>query len=82
MSWHYKNVPSNMLDEYCSKCLKYLTPKEYKKMLHLVKYKHTSLLEFIFSLKNEQEFGIKRKVITILGIRIKLKPKPKTVEVQ
>ena len=82
MSWHYKNVPSNMLDEYRSKCLKYLTPKEYKKMLHLVKYKHTSLLEFIFSLKNEQEFGIKRKVITILGIRIKLKPKPKTVEVQ
>ena len=82
MSWHCKNVPSDMLEEYHSKCLKYLTPKEYKKMLNEVKYKHTSLLEFIFSLKNEQEFGIKRKVITILGIRIKIKPKPKKVEVQ
>lgn len=80
MSWHYKYISTSKIEEYCAKCREYLTNEEYKKMLYQVKHHDNSFLEFIFSLKNEQEFGIKRKVITILGIRIKIKPKQKKVE--
>ena len=76
IAWHYRNIPSDNLDEYKACCQKYLTPREYKKMLHEAK-RHNSFLESIFSLKNEQELGIKRKVITILGIKIKVRPKQK-----
>ena len=77
MSWHYKYISTSKIEEYCAKCREYLTNEEYKKMLYQVKHHDNSFLEFIFSLKNEQEFGIKRKVITILGIRIKIKQKQK-----
>ena len=64
-----------------SKCQEYLTPKEYKKMLKRVTNRYNSIFELIFSLKNDDQLGIKRKIITIFGIKIKLKPKQKKVEV-
>ncbi|MCD7878683.1 MAG: glycosyltransferase [Candidatus Gastranaerophilales bacterium] len=77
MSWHYQNIPEEKLEEYKSICQKYLTPQDYRKMLYKGR-KHNTFWESIFSLKNEREFGIKRKVITLFGIKIKIKPKKKT----
>lgn len=81
MAYHYKYIPSNSIDKYLSKCQEYLTPKEYKKMLKRVTNRYNSIFELIFSLKNDDQLGIKRKIITIFGIKIKLKPKQKKVEV-
>lgn len=74
--WHYEHVPYERLEEYKSECRELLTAKEYRKMLAMTKRKD-SPLEFLFSLKNEKRFGVKYKVITVLGFKIKIKPKEK-----
>lgn len=77
LCWHYNNIPDENKEKYETTCKEILTDDEYKKMLFKAKT-HNSFLEFFFSLKNERKFGIKYKVITILGIKIKLKPKKKS----
>lgn len=79
LCWHYQNLPAESVEKYEAMCQEILSQKEYKKMLYKAK-SHNSFLEFFFSLKNEQKLGIKYKVITILGIKIKLKPKQKKSE--
>lgn len=61
-------------------CLQYFSnEKEFKKFLKEIRTKR-SFLEQIFSLKNEYNDAIKYKVVTVLGIQIKLKPKRKKHE--
>ena len=60
-------------------CLQYFSnEKEFKKFLKEIKTKR-SLLEQIFSLKNDYKGAIKYKVVTILGIPLYIKPKKKEV---
>ena len=82
LAWHYKIISSDMKKAYLLKCQEYLTRNEYKKMLSEIKRSNRSLFEYLFSVKNDYSFAIKRKIITILGfkIKIKMKPKSKTAE--
>ena len=75
--WHYRNIPDENKEKYEMMCKEILPNEEFKKMLHKAQ-SNNSFLEFLFSLKNERKFGIKYKVITILGIKIKLKPNKKS----
>ena len=74
VTWHYSQVPDKSIKKYEDLCLQYFSnEKEFKKFLKEIKTKR-SFLEQIFSLKNEYNDAIKYKVVTILGIQIKLKP--------
>lgn len=77
LGWHYHNLPEESVEKYEAMCKKMLSPKDYKQMIYKSRRKNT-FLESFFSLKNERKLGIKYKVITILGIKIKLKPKKKS----
>ena len=77
VTWHYSHVPDESIKRYENMCLQYFTnKKEFKKFLKEIKTKR-SLLEQIFSLKNEYKGAIKYKVITILGLKFFIKPKKK-----
>lgn len=70
-SWHYSNIPTESVDKYLNKCKEVLSSENYK--LFLEKNKGDfSILEKIFSLKNQKINGVKVKYLTILGIKIKL----------
>lgn len=58
------------------KILKYENPNEYKKSLKLFK-QTTHFIQNIFSIKNEYSKNTKRKVIVLLGIKMKFKIKTK-----
>lgn len=74
LGWHYANIPFESIDKYLNKCKNILNPKDYKKFLRNIKGKF-SIPEKLFSLKNHKENGIKRKYLTILGIKFCLNPK-------
>ena len=78
LAWHYKIISSDMKKAYLLNCQEYLTRDEYKKMLSEIKRCNRSLFEHLFSVKNDYSFAIKRKIITILGFKIKFKTKPKS----
>ncbi|MBO7672686.1 glycosyltransferase [bacterium] len=62
-----KETQPKVFEEFCKIVKKYFTEKEIDKEM----YKHFSILERIFSIKNEMTKTY--KVITILGIHIKIK---------
>lgn len=77
IGWHYFLVPEDRISEYETKAQKYFgSEKELKKYLKKITTDR-NFFEQIFSIKNKKENGIKRKIITILGIQIKLQPKKK-----
>lgn len=79
VSWHYSQVPDESIKRYENMCLQYFSnEKEFKKFLKEIKTKR-SLLEQIFSLKNDYKGAVKYKVVTILGIPLYIKPKKKEV---
>jgi len=79
VSWHYSQVPDESIKRYENMCLQYFSnEKEFKKFLKEIKTKR-SLLEQIFSLKNEYKDAIKYKVVTVLGIKFYIKPKRSVV---
>jgi len=72
--WHYEQNTPDSIKKYESMAKKYFdTEKEFKKFIKQIKTKR-NFLETIFGVINQKENGIKRKIITILGIQIKLKP--------
>lgn len=70
---HISLTPKEYINEYKNLCKKFIKSNvDFKEWL--LKQKHTkSFLEKLFSIKNDRRAGIKRKVITILGLEIKKK---------
>ena len=65
------------IEEYEKLCLEYFdNEKEFKKFMKKLRTPR-SFFENVFSLKNYYDGAIKYKVITILGIKLYLKPKKK-----
>lgn len=71
---HYSMVGQGMVEEYLDKCRTYLSSDSYQKLLKQVR-KKLNFIEKLFSLTTLKENGIKYKIVTILGIGIKLKKK-------
>ena len=77
ITWHYYQVPDESVQKYENMCLQYFSnEKEFKKFLKNFKTKR-SFLEQIFSLKNEYKDAVKYKVVTIIGLKFYIKPKPR-----
>ena len=69
LCWNYANIPPVSSEKYLNKCRELLSPKDYEMFLNKVKGK-LSILERIFSIKNQKINGGKVKYLIILGIRI------------
>ena len=72
MAWHYNGIPHESIKKYETLCRTYLTPTEFKKMHILVKGKY-SFWELLFSVKNQHLLGIRYKIVTLFGIKLKIK---------
>lgn len=71
----YKKIPEDGLDKYLSMCKEIFTPDEYKKLLKRIKTNNYSFWETVFSVKNTRENEKVVKIITIAGLKIRIKPK-------
>lgn len=70
--WNCYSIPQESVKTFDDKCKELFSSKEYKKYIQMRDGKpDLSLLEQIFSVKNSKDK--KRKIITILGIKIKFK---------
>ena len=69
LGWNLRKIPDILKEKYINECKSLLNKKEYGKMLK-VAYNQNSILENIFSIKNDTE--LKRKIITLLGIKFTL----------
>lgn len=69
----YASVPEGCKSLYEQKCRAFLTDKQYKEYQKF-KFGKFKPLERIFSLKNETCFGVRYKVLVLLGCKIKFKP--------
>ena len=69
MGWNLRKIPDILEEKYINECKSLLNKKEYGKMLK-VAYNQNSILENIFSIKNDAE--LKRKIITLFGIKFAL----------
>ena len=76
LSWHYTCMPEDGIDLYLSKVREILTEKEYKKFLKLNNGEF-SLIENIFSIKNEKRNGVTIKIIRLLGITFEISKRAK-----
>lgn len=76
--FNYKRIIPSLREEFLFKSKEYLTPKEYRKLKAKIMLDNRSLLECIFSVKSDYSSAIKRKIITILGFKIKIKAKQKS----
>ncbi|MGN1153133.1 MAG: glycosyltransferase [Candidatus Gastranaerophilaceae bacterium] len=75
--WHYDLIPQESIRRYESLCLQYFSSeKEFKKFIQEART-NRNFIENIFSLKNKRKGAIKYKVVTILGVEFKMKPKEK-----
>lgn len=72
LSWHFANIPVESVEKYLSKCRELLSPEDYELFIEKTKDK-SSILERIFSLKNQKINGVKVKYLTILGLRFCVK---------
>lgn len=76
---HYKCVTDDSKKRFENLCQQYFTSKcEYKRFISHLKSKR-SFVENIFSIKNKDINAVKHKVITILGLEIKKRIKPKHI---
>lgn len=73
-AWQYFCIPLENIDKYLKKCEEVLNKDGYKKFKEKIKGDF-SILENIFSLKNQKTYGVKHKVVTVLGMHFFLKPK-------
>ncbi len=74
ISRHYQNISQGQRKKY-KKCAKeILTKREYIKFL-IRTSNGNSFFETILSLKNERKNAVKYKVITVLGIKFRIKPR-------
>lgn len=71
LCWNYANIPPASSEKYLNKCRELLSPKDYELFLNKVKGK-LSILERIFSIKNQKINGGKVKYLTVCGVKIKL----------
>mgnify|MGYP001052153526 CR=1 FL=1 len=71
LCWHYTNLPDDCIKKYEQMCQKFLVANECKKLFYKAKT-NNSFFENVFSIKNERKFGVKRKIITILWVKIKI----------
>ena len=67
-------IPENKTADFINKAEESLTKSEFKSFEHAIKSDNT-LLENIFSIRNIKKNGKIAKILTILGLRIKLKDK-------
>ena len=70
LKWHYVLISQDRLPEYEEKCIELIKPKNKNKFLRFVR--NEKFIESIFSIKNIRNNGVKTKIITILGLKIKL----------
>ena len=70
LKWHYVLISQDRIPEYEDKCIELIKPKNKKRFLKFVR--NEKFIESIFSIKNVRHNEQKSKVITILGISIKL----------
>lgn len=72
LCWHYALIPTESMGKYLDKCKALLTPREFAQLKKSFKG-NLSIMQNIFSIKNQRENGEKVKYLTILGIRVKIK---------
>ena len=66
----YRRLPQESIEKYKKVCKKILPFGDYLRVCFKAKT-YKSFWEMLFSIKNERRFGIKRKVINILGVPFK-----------
>lgn len=71
-SWHYSNIPTESIDKYLNKCKEVLSSENYKLFLEKNKGDY-SILEKIFSIRNQKINGVKIKYLTIFGKKFCIK---------
>ena len=74
LCWHYSNLPTESINEYLKMSKELLNTKDYDLLLKKIKGEF-SILEKIFSLKNQKINGVKMKYLNILGMQFKLRLK-------
>lgn len=67
---HYKMLNQNRQQEFLKVAKSTLSNEEYQLLEFRIRTNYTSLLEYIFSLKNDYRRGVKSKVLNILGFKI------------
>ena len=68
----YPYIPEQSIERYLNMCKETMSEKEHKKFLREIKG-DLSFIEQIFSIKNRRIYGVKCKVITVLGTSFKIK---------
>ena len=71
LSWHYALISAGSKDKYLNKCRKLLNSRDYGVFFKKTKG-NLSLMEKIFSIKNQKINGVKVKYLTVLGVKLKL----------
>ena len=74
----FTTVPENLKKVYDKKCKSFLNDLQYMEYKKLKFGKYTPL-ERIFSLKNETSFGIRYKVLVLLGCKLRFRPLQKEI---
>lgn len=74
----FSTVPENLKKVYDKKCKTFLNDLQYMEYKKLKFGKYTPL-ERIFSLKNETSFGIRYKVLVLLGCKLRFRPLQKEI---
>ena len=74
----FATVPENLKKVYDKKCKSFLNDLQYMEYKKLKFGKYTPL-ERIFSLKNETSFGIRYKVLVLLGCKLRFRPLQKEI---
>lgn len=74
----FSTVPENLKKVYDKKCKTFLNDLQYMEYKKLKFGKYTPL-ERIFSLKNETSFGIRYKVMVLLGCKLRFRPLQKEI---
>ncbi len=74
----FSTVPENLKKVYDKKCKSFLNDLQYMEYKKLKFGKYTPL-ERIFSLKNETSFGIRYKVLVLLGCKLRFRPLQKEI---
>lgn len=72
LSWHYTNIPAESTEVYLDKCKTLLSSKDYALFLKKTKAPLT-LMQRVFSVRNQKINGVKVKYLTILGISFPIK---------
>lgn len=72
LSWHFANISTESVEKYLNKCKNILNPEDYELFIEKTKGK-LSILERIFSIKNQKINSVKIKYLTIFGQKFCIK---------